>query len=58
MVGDTHYHCGDTLVEQGHGRGAMDEVGKRLDQLLPKTRLQGGQCPKLGGKAKIMKIEG
>ena len=50
VVGDTHDHCGDALVEQGHGRGAVDEVGERLDQLLTKTRFQRGQRAKLRGK--------
>ena len=40
-------HCADTLVEQRHGRGAVDEVGKGLHQLLPKPRLQWSEGAKL-----------
>ena len=42
VVGDTHYHRGNALVEQRHCRGAVDEVGEGLDQFLTKTGLKGG----------------
>ena len=40
-------HRTDALVEQRHGRGAVDEVGKGLHQLLPKPRLQWSEGAKL-----------
>ena len=39
---------GDALVEQGHGRGAVDQTGHGLHQLLTQSRLQGGQGTELG----------
>ena len=39
MIGHPRYHRGDALIEKGHGRGAMDKVGKRFDQLLAESRL-------------------
>ena len=50
VVWDTYYHRGDTLVEQRHGRRAVDEVGEGLDQLLPQTGLEWSQSTKLNGK--------
>ena len=47
VVGDTHYHRGDALVEQRHGRGTVDEVCQRLYQLLSKAGLQGCESTKL-----------
>ena len=58
MVGNTHDHRGNTLVEQGHGRGAVDKVGERLDQLLTKTRFQRGQRAKLRGKKNKITLDG
>ena len=39
VIGHPRYHSGDALIEKGHGRGAMDKVGKRFDQLLAESRL-------------------
>ena len=50
VVWDTYYHRGDTLVEQRHGRRAVDEVGEGLDQLLPESGLDRSQSTKLNGK--------
>ena len=48
VIGQPGHHCTDALVEQRHGRGAVDEVGEGLHQLLPQSRLQGGKGTKLG----------
>jgi hypothetical protein len=34
---------GDTLVHERHGGGAVDEAGQRVDELLGKARLLGGE---------------
>ena len=47
MVGQASDHRGDALVEERHGRGTVDEVGERVHQLLPQTRLQRHQCSEL-----------
>ena len=47
VVREASYDGGDTLVEEGHGGGAPDEVGEGLDQLLAQPRLQGSQGSKL-----------
>ena len=52
VVGEAQDHCADTLIEQGHGCGAVDEIGKGLHQLLGQPRLQWGQCTKLKGREK------
>ena len=54
VAGHAHYDGADTLVEEGHGGGGVDEVGKGLHQLLPKPRLQRGQGAKLEGKPKCI----
>ena len=47
VVGQARHHGADALVQEGHGRGAVDEVGEGLDQLLPQSRLQWSQSTKL-----------
>ena len=47
MVGHSRDDSGDALVQQRHGCGAVDETGKGLYQLLPKTWLQGSEGAKL-----------
>ena len=49
VIGYTDDHRGNTLVEQGHGSGAVNEVGQRLNELLTKTRLKGSERTKLSG---------
>ncbi len=50
MVGEARYHGADALVEERHGRGAVNQIGKGLHQLLPQSRLERSQCAKLCGR--------
>ena len=43
MIWHTQHHGIDTLIDERHGRGAMNQAGERLYQLLPQTRLQGSE---------------
>ena len=47
MVGDPRNNCADALVEEGHGRGAMDQISQGLYQFLSETRLQRSESSKL-----------
>ena len=47
VVGNPHDDGHDALVQQRHGRRAVDQTGQRVCQLLTQSRLKGAECTKL-----------
>lgn len=50
MVGHAGDDGGDTLIEEGHGGGGVNERDERFHQFLAQSRLQRSQGSKLQGK--------
>ena len=47
MAGEASDDRADALIEEGHGCGAVDEIGEGLNQFLPQSGLQRSQHAKL-----------